>query len=138
MNELEYDDDMVDLLGSVWGEGYMSPGGPKEVDVVLSGLDLAGKTVLDIGCGAGGIDLHLVNAYQAARVTGIDVEPGLIERCRRLAASKGLEDRLEFIRIEPGPLPFEEGRFAGSDCGAGRGRTPRSARPADRLVPAGR
>ena len=110
-NDLEYDDDMVTLLASVWGEGYMSPGGPAEVDLVLHELELGGKSVLDIGCGAGGIDLHLIEAHQASRVTGIDIEPGLIERCRRLAASKGLEDRLEFLAVDPGPLPFEEGRF---------------------------
>ena len=110
-NHLEYDDDMVDLLASVWGEGYMSPGGPEEVDLVLSGLNLEGATVLDIGCGAGGIDLHLVETHGAAHVTGVDVEPGLVERCRRTAASKGLSDRLDFIAVEPGPLPFEEARF---------------------------
>jgi phosphoethanolamine N-methyltransferase len=110
-NQLEYDDDMVDLLASVWGEGYMSPGGPEEVDQVLSGLSLEGRTVLDIGCGAGGIDLHLVEAHRAAHVTGIDIERGLVDRCRRMAASKGLEDRLDFILVDPGPLPFDEDRF---------------------------
>jgi len=107
----EYDDEMVALLASVWGEGYMSPGGPEEVDLVLAGLDLQGRNVLDIGCGAGGVDLHLIEAHQAARVTGVDIEPGLIERCRRLAVSRGLKDRLEFIHVDPGPLAFEENRF---------------------------
>jgi phosphoethanolamine N-methyltransferase len=110
-NHQEYDDEMITLLASVWGEGYMSPGGPEEVDLVLRGLELEGKSVLDIGCGAGGVDLHLVEAHQAGRVTGVDIEPGLIARCRRMAAAKGLEHRFEFIRVEPGPWPFEEETF---------------------------
>jgi hypothetical protein len=40
-NHQEYDDEMITLLASVWGEGYMSPGGPEEVDLVLRGLELS-------------------------------------------------------------------------------------------------
>ena len=51
----EYDDDAIRFLEALWGDGYLSPGGPDEVDRVLEGLSLRGKTVLDIGCGSGGI-----------------------------------------------------------------------------------
>ena len=50
-----YDDATVDFLEALWGEGYLSPGGPEEVARILAGLDLAGRIVLDIGCGSGGI-----------------------------------------------------------------------------------
>ena len=55
----EYDDHAIRFLEALWGDGYLSPGGPDEVDRVLEGLSLKGKTVLDIGCGSGGITLHL-------------------------------------------------------------------------------
>src|SRR6185312_1202662 len=64
--EPEYDDTAIRFLEALWGEGYLSPGGPEEVDRVVEGLSLEGKTVLDIGCGSGGIILHLVEHHGVA------------------------------------------------------------------------
>jgi phosphoethanolamine N-methyltransferase len=107
----EYDDNLMALLEGVWGEGFMSPGGVDEVDRYLRGISLHGRTVLDIGCGLGGVDIHLVRQHGAARVTGIDIEPPLIERCRQLARKYGVDDRIDFVCVEPGPLPFDEASF---------------------------
>ncbi len=62
-----YDDLTVDFLEALWGDGYLSPGGPEEVARILAGLDLAGRTVLDIGCGSGGITVSLARDYGAAQ-----------------------------------------------------------------------
>ena len=62
-HEPEYDDDAIRFLAVVWGEGYLSPGGSQEVDRVLEGIDLAGRSVLDFGCGAGGVTLHIAKAH---------------------------------------------------------------------------
>ncbi len=107
----EYDDQLMALLEGVWGEGFMSPGGTDEVDRYLEGIDLSGCTVLDIGCGLGGVDIHLLRQHAAASVTGIDVDAALVERCVQLAAKYGVSDRAEFICVEPGPLPFADHRF---------------------------
>ena len=107
----EYDDGLVAVLEAVWGEGFMSPGGTGEVDHYLHGIDLAGLSVLDIGCGLGGVDVHLVNQHQVGKVTGIDIESDLIERCKRLAQKYGVTERTEFVCVEPGPLPFADTRF---------------------------
>ncbi len=80
-----YDSDLTALLEAVWGEGFMSPGGTAEVDRYLQGIDLAGLSVLDIGCGLGGVDIHLAKRHRAGKVTGIDIEPDLIRQCRDLA-----------------------------------------------------
>ena len=69
-----YHDQMIDMLERVWGDGWLSPGGPAEVARLLEGMDLRGKNLLDIGCGAGGIDVLLVGTCGAGYVTGIDVE----------------------------------------------------------------
>ena len=114
MNETayqEYDDSLAALLEAVWGEGFMSPGGTDEVERYLQGIDLAGLRVLDIGCGLGGVDIHLARQHGAARVTGIDVDEGLIEKCHALAAKYGLDGQTEFICVEPGPLPFADASF---------------------------
>ena len=81
----EYDDDAIRFLEALWGDGYLSPGGPDEVDRVLEGLSLKGKSVLDIGCGSGGITLHLVEKHGAGHATGFDVELPVVEAARRRA-----------------------------------------------------
>jgi len=107
----EYDDNLMALLEALWGEGFMSPGGIDEVDRYLQGIELNGQTILDIGCGLGGVDLHMVRSHAAARVTGIDVDPALIERCNQLARKYQATDQLEFLCVSPGPLAFDDASF---------------------------
>jgi ubiquinone/menaquinone biosynthesis C-methylase UbiE len=110
-DDSEYGDAMVGALELVWGAGFLSPGGPEEVARVVAGLDLTGATVLDIGCGVGGIDLLLVEAHGAGRVVGIDVEAANIERAQAEAERRGLAGHTEFVTVAPGPLPFAAERF---------------------------
>jgi phosphoethanolamine N-methyltransferase len=102
---------MIAMLEAVWGEGFLSPGGPDEVARVLEGHDLKARSVLDIGCGAGGIDVALVTHHGAAYVTGIDVEDSVLARARALVAANGLTDRIGLVKVAPGPLPFPPGTF---------------------------
>ena len=107
----EYDEDLIAVLEGVWGEGFLSPGYTEEVDLVLEGLCLKDKSVLDIGCGVGGVDVHIAGQHGAALVTGIDIEEHLIERCVRLAERRGVADSTRFICVESGPLGFDDGAF---------------------------
>lgn len=68
MTEDHYPPQMIAMLEAVWGEGFLSPGGPDEVARVIGPHDLTGKSVLDIGCGAGGIDQALVRNHAAGHV----------------------------------------------------------------------
>ena len=107
----EYDDDAIRFLEALWGDGYLSPGGPEEVDRVLEGLSLAGKTILDIGCGSGGITLHLVERHGAGHATGFDVELPVVQAARLRASKRGLSGRATFVHAPPGPLPFADQSF---------------------------
>jgi len=110
-HDAEYADESIAFLETLWGEGYLSPGGPEEVRAVLSGIDLTGLTVLDLGCGSGGIALSLVEDYGAGRVVGVDVEEPVLEKGRQRVRERDLEDRIEVMRVEPGPLPLPDGGF---------------------------
>lgn len=109
--EAEYDDTAIRFLAALWGDGYLSPGGPEEVDRIVENIDLSGKSVLDLGCGAGGIALHLAARHRAGWITGFDVEAPVIEHARQSAAASGLSDRVSFVHGAPGPLPFPEASF---------------------------
>ena len=107
----EYDEALMALLEAVWGEGFMSPGGTGEVDRYLQGIDVAGRSVLDIGCGLGGVDLHLATHHRAAHVTGIDIEAPLIARCIELVQRTVAAGNTTFLCVEPGVLAFKEASF---------------------------
>ncbi|MCB6178541.1 methyltransferase domain-containing protein [Rhodobacter sp. Har01] len=106
MSEEHYPPHMIAMLEAIWGEGFLSPGGAEEVARVIGTQALAGRSVLDIGCGAGGIDIALVRAHGAGYVTGIDVEDAVLSHARALVAKAGLGARIGLAKVAPGPLPF--------------------------------
>ena len=106
----QYPQEFIDRLHLVWGPGFLSPGGPDEVRRIVKGLDLRGRRVLDVGCGAAGPAIVLARDL-GAEVVCLDVEDTLIENARRNAAEAGVADRLEFVLAKPGPLPFGDADF---------------------------
>jgi phosphoethanolamine N-methyltransferase len=111
MHENEYTDDFVAKLELLWGEGFLSPGGPGEVEKILEGTDLTGLDVMDIGCGIGGVDVLLAREYGAKSVTGIDIEEPLVDKSNARAERLGLSEQLTFKLVEPGPFPFADESF---------------------------
>ena len=111
MHENEYTDEFVAKLELLWGEGFLSPGGPAEVAKILEETDLAGLEVMDIGCGIGGVDVLLARDYGAKSVTGIDIEEPLVEKSRARAERLKLSNQLTFQLVEPGPFPFADNSF---------------------------
>lgn len=108
---VEYTTDFVDHLHIIWGAGFLSPGGPDEVARLLKGVRMSGKSVLDIGCGTGGIDVLLVEQHDAKHVTAVDVEQPVLDRASQRVKEKALIKKIEFKRIAPGPFPFEDALF---------------------------
>ena len=106
----EYDARMLTLLQIIWGEGFLSPGGPEAVRAIVADLDLRDKAVLDVGCGLGGLDEVLAGEF-GAHVTGVDVAALIVQLGRERIARSPLRDRLAIRRIDPGPLPFPDGSF---------------------------
>lgn len=100
----EYSDTLLDMLELVWGEGFLSPGGPEAVRNIVEGLTLADKHVLDVGCGIGGIDVLLAREY-GARVLGLDVEQELVARADRRVVEAGLQHQVDIKLYARGPLP---------------------------------
>ena len=106
-----YPDHMIGMLEAIWGEGFLSPGGTAEVGRVVGAEDIRGASVLDIGCGAGGVDIALVEGLGAGYVSGIDVEDAVLDHARALIATRSLTQRIGLMKVVPGPLPFPPETF---------------------------
>lgn len=89
----------------------MSPGGAAEVREIVKGLDVAGKRVLDIGCGIGGPSLVIAGDLGAETVTAVDVDADLLARAAANAEAAGLSRKIAFRLIAPGALPFADQSF---------------------------
>ena len=88
-----------------------------EQDRFLEWLDLSqGKTLLDVGCGAGGPALRIAT-NTGCSVVGIDVHEQAVATARSLATQRGLAERAEFRTADAaGPLPFSDGSFDTITC----------------------
>lgn len=107
--EVLYNQKLIAFLEDLWGDGFLSPGGPDEVMRVIDGVDLSGRHVLDVGSGSGACAILLVERGGAARVTGIDVEDPVCAAARARVAQAGLSDRIEIRKVTPGPFPLADG-----------------------------
>ncbi len=108
---MSYTKEFVTALEFVWGEGFLSPGGPEEIEALIGRHDLTGKRILDFGSGLGGVDVLLAERYGVREVVGIDIAPEVIDLARTLIARRGLSDRVRFQLTAPGPLPFPDQAF---------------------------
>lgn len=68
----------------------------------LDGLELAGKTVIDFGCGSGILAIAALK-LGAARAIGIDIDPQAIQASRDNAQRNGVEDRLQLYLSQNKP-----------------------------------
>jgi len=106
-----YDRSHIEFLEKLWGDGYLSPGGPDEVKRILGDVDLSKATVLDIGCGSGGITVSLVSDYGAQKVIGIDVETDVCQVASQRVKKLGLEKNIDIVRVKPGGFPYDDAFF---------------------------
>jgi 2-polyprenyl-3-methyl-5-hydroxy-6-metoxy-1,4-benzoquinol methylase len=67
------------------------------VSDALSSRDLAGSTILELGCGIGALSLELLKKG-AGSVHGMDLSPAMVELARTLAAEAGFSQKASFER----------------------------------------
>ena len=107
----QYSTRVVEGMQALYGKGFLSPGGAEEMTALLDGVAVAGRTVLDIGCGLGGAAIMLAGPFGARHVTSIDVAEDLVVLARETIADAGLSGRIETRHVTPGRLPFDAQSF---------------------------
>ena len=70
----------------------------------------AGSSVLDIPTG-GGVALRGIQPGQGIRYVAADISPDMLDRARRVAGERDVEDQVEFETADVERLPFEVGEF---------------------------
>lgn len=98
---------------SLWASLYDDDGNPliavegPAVASAIAATDLAGRRVVDLGCGTGRHTRTLVEA--GAVVVAADLTRAMIDRARVKLDGRGVS----WLRLSlPGPLPFADGAFA--------------------------
>lgn len=74
--------------------------GRSKLELLGTPLDVAGKTVIDFGCGEGHECVELAR-LGAQRVIGVDIRPELLERSREYAKHAGVDDICRFAHRSP-------------------------------------
>lgn len=89
--------------------------GPQRAQVHLDALDedVAGRRLLDVGCGTGGL-LVAAASRGAASVTGVDIALRWLVVAARQLREQGVDARL--IAADGGALPFRDGSFDVVTC----------------------
>jgi ribosomal protein L11 methyltransferase len=72
----------------------------------LEGLDLAGKTVIDFGCGSGILAIAAIK-LGAAKVIGIDIDPQAILASKANAERNGVAEQLELFLPQDQPADIQ-------------------------------
>jgi len=68
--------------------------------------------VLDVGTGTGVVALEVVNAIGGqGRVTGIDLSDGMLSVAREKARHRGMEGRIEYLKMDAENLEFSDNSF---------------------------
>ena len=98
------------IHGAAWGVWQI----PEDELRVLG--DVAGRDVLELGCGAAQWSIWL--AQHGARAVGLDVSDRQLEHARRRAAEAGVEIQLVHAGAEAVPLPDERFDIIFCDHGA--------------------
>lgn len=74
---------------------------------LIGGCELAGRDVLDVGCGRGGTITILDQYFAAGEIWGIDLSPAAVAFCRRQLGAPNLH----FLNGDAERLPFLSGFF---------------------------
>jgi SAM-dependent methyltransferase len=98
-----------DRLAATLSPGALPPSPPErwETPLLQAIGDVSGRDVLDVGCGKGDLALWLLD--NGARVTGLDLSPGMVDVARERARQFRPDAQARFVAtpLESNALPDE-------------------------------
>ena len=83
------------------GLRFNAPLSEERANALVAALPISpGHHVLDLGCGWGELLLRILTAHPATTGTGVDASREELDRGVRLAAQRGLHERVEFVEAD--------------------------------------
>jgi ubiquinone/menaquinone biosynthesis C-methylase UbiE len=100
--------DSVARIGAwaMWGADLR----PMFTDIARLANLPVGASVLDIPCG-GGLAFRGLSTGQAVKYVAADISPYMLQRARREASRRGLQDAIEFVEADVTALQFADATF---------------------------
>jgi ubiquinone/menaquinone biosynthesis C-methylase UbiE len=86
----------------------------ERTELVLEMFEGDGKEVVDVGCGPGVLEPHLLD--RGCRVTAVDFAPAMLARARLSLRDDPRAERVGFSRASADALPFADGSFDALLC----------------------
>jgi phosphoethanolamine N-methyltransferase len=87
-----YNEEFIDLVEMIYGKGFLSQGGGESIELMIDGVPITKKRILDIGSGLGGPAIYLAEHYPL-EITGLEPQKCLFER-----ALKNLDEKKEELK----------------------------------------
>ncbi len=98
----------------IFGLDQFHLGGPEPILDLLSSVAFAEKaTILDLGCGFGGV-ARLVASHSSAQILGMDQDANYLHAAEELTRRCGLTDRIRFRQGDITTADFGENGFDGA------------------------
>jgi SAM-dependent methyltransferase len=99
------------VLGAIWGEGFLGPGGAEEALTLATPLGLnQTHSVLNLGAGLGGATRALA-VEAGAWVTGYETDPDLAAAAQALSETHELEKKAEVKHLDPATPRIRKGYY---------------------------
>ncbi|TQF78803.1 methyltransferase domain-containing protein [Elioraea sp. Yellowstone] len=99
------------VLGALWGEGFLGPGGAEETLKLAKPLGLnQTHSVINLGAGLGGAT-RVLAAASGAWVTGYETDPDLAEAAQALSEKHKVEKKAEIRPLDPANPQIRKGYY---------------------------
>ena len=101
----------IAMAQAIWGQGFLTPGGPEYVEYMVKPLGLTNESVvLDIGAALGGPARLMAKEFNAW-ITGLESDAGLAEQAMAMSTQAGLAKKAPIEHFDRTHVPIDEAKY---------------------------
>ena len=101
----------IAMAQAIWGQGFLTPGGPKYVEYMVKPLGLSNESVvLDIGAALGGPARLMAQEFNAW-ITGLESDAGLAEQAMAMSTQAGLAKKAPIEHFDRNHVPIDAAKY---------------------------
>ena len=101
----------IAMAQAIWGQGFLTPGGPEYVEYMVKPLGLTNESVvLDIGAALGGPARLMAKEFNAW-ITGLESDAGLAEQGMAMTTQAGLAKKAPIEHFDRTQVPIDKAKY---------------------------